>query len=111
MPDAMLPLLEGISRYDPDDDITSRKHGGNAESEAAHEDNKPRRTEQQDRVLAYVAAHGPSTCEEIATGTGIPYTSASGRCSELRKSGALYPTGRLRRTETGSSAAVLAASR
>lgn len=106
-----LPLLAGVSRYEPSEDITSGKHGGDPMSEAAHEANKPRRTEQEERVLAFVKERGPSTCEEIATGTGIPYQSASARCASLRKSGALYPTGRHRPTSTGSPAAVLEASR
>jgi hypothetical protein len=108
-----LPLFdrEPTSRYAPAEDITSRKHGGNAESEAAHEAVRPRKSEQQERVLAYVSQRGSATVWEISEGLGLPYTSVSARASELRRDGRLYATGRKRPTPTGSYAAVLAASR
>lgn len=107
-----LPLFEQpATRFDAPEDITSRKHGGNPESEAAHRDAKPGKKIQHARILAFVAETGPKTCWEISETLGIPYTTASARVSELRKNGSLWATGRQRITGTGSKAAVLAVSR
>lgn len=107
-----MPLFEQAeSRFAPNEDITSRKHGGNAESEAAHAAVKDHKALLHRHILDCLIIHGPATCWEISVATGIPYTTTSARCSELRKSGAIYPTGRKRPTPTGCAAAVLAVSR
>lgn len=106
-----LPLLEGVSRYEASDDVCAAKHGGDPMSEAAHENVRHTKTETQQRILDYLRANGPAACFEIAEALDIPYTSASARCSEIRRDGRAWPTGRTRKTPTGSWAAVLSASR
>lgn len=109
--DDALPLFAAEDRFAPSEDICSSRHGGNEQSEAAHADAKPGKKIQHARILAFVVETGPATGWEISVATGIPYTTTSARCSELRKSGAIYPTGRKRPTPTGCAAAVLAVSR
>lgn len=104
-------IIPPPQRYDAPEDITSRKHGGNPESEAAHEAAKPGKAKLWWLILNFVKVNGPSTCSEISAGTSIPYQTASARVSELRKRGLLYPTGRKRRTDTGCFASVLASPR
>lgn len=106
-----LPLLQGISRHAASEDITSAKHGGDPMSEAAHESVKSTKADVQQRILDHLRTNGPATCWEISVALGLPYTSASARCSEIRRDERAYATGRTRATPTGSFAQVLAASR
>lgn len=98
--------IEQVVRSAPAEppDICRRKHGGNTESEAANlQTNKER---DRARLIAELK-QAPRTCYELSQITGIPYTTCSARCSELREKGTAVPTGEKRPTGTGSLAAVL----
>ncbi len=85
-------------------DITARKHGGNAESEEANlRTNKAR---DRARIITLLRER-ELTCEEVSLALSMPYTTCSARLSELKKDGLAVATGERRPTRSGSPAAVL----
>jgi len=94
------------SRDGPYGDICAHRSQGNAESAAAFQ--RTNRSRDRERILECVRAAGQHglTVEEIADRLGMRYTTASARCSELKRDGLLRPAGR-RATRTGSMAGVL----
>ena len=64
------------------------------------------RSKQRRAVVAAIAESGGATCEEIAESMGIPYTSASGRISELAHRRIIRDTGQRRLTKYGRPARV-----
>lgn len=69
--------------------MTARKHGGAAGSVEAYERLKPSLEGLRARVLAFLRERGEQggTFKEVAEAVGIEPWSASGRLSELKKSG------------------------
>ncbi len=89
------------------DDICENRHQGNQCSIEAHERVEPSKATLHKMILEYVSQVSGATTEEIAKGLSIRYTTASARCSELKRSGMLVASGRKRLTSSGSTAAVL----
>lgn len=90
-------------------DITSNFHGGNAESEAAHELNKKAKSQQHSRIIALAGNRGEygTTADEASNLLNMDKTSSvSARFSELKKAGILIPTKKRRITRNGGSATV-----
>jgi hypothetical protein len=89
-------------------DITSRRHGGNQESNAAYQRNSFV-ADKQRLQIALILRDNPTgmTCEELAIQLGIRLTSCSGRCSELKAMGIIMANGEKRKTTSGCSASVL----
>jgi hypothetical protein len=92
-------------------DVTAARHGGNAESEAAHESIAPDKARLRRMVLAYVRSRGlvGATSEEAEQALGIPHQTVSARITELKAAGDVYDTGRRRPTRSGRNAAVVVA--
>lgn len=92
-----------------DADICERRHGGSMESRKARESLSPGAIEAQRReILDYLVMFpkGGLTCWELHIALDLMYTSASARCSELKKMGAIEKIG-TRPTPTGRKAAIL----
>lgn len=75
-------------------DITESRHGGNAESVSANPSDEAKANDQV-RVLAFIAGQGThgATAKEVARHLGKSLNCVSGRCSELRKLGQVFPNG------------------
>jgi len=93
-------------------DLCANRHGGNAESQEAHERVKAGKLDMWARILAWALTqpHG-FTCDEAAIHFMCPPNAISGRLSELKAQGRLVPTGERRKTERGCAAAVLVVKR
>ncbi len=95
-------------------DITSNRHGGNAESVAAFQSIKDRLPAQRKEVLhwitVYTKAHSGRglTVDELAEVMHKTPNAISGRVSELKRDGRIYKAG-TRLTRSGCKAAVLKA--
>jgi hypothetical protein len=97
-------------------DICANRHGGNAQSEAAHDNSARSAGRQRDWCLGQIRKAGAfgRTCDELSesasasTGKDVSPNRISGRLTELKVAGLiiqseLYPT---RRTRAGASASV-----
>jgi len=73
-------------------DICAGKHGGNEQSEAAHQRGASGRAQQKARVLAEIEKSGRSglTCKELAVRWGVMMHHISGRFSELKADGEIW---------------------
>jgi hypothetical protein len=93
---------------DDDDDITRNYHGGNPESEAAHEDTKKHKSRDFARIIAYAKSRGDRgmTDDEAQAATSMQHQTCSARCSDLRKAAVLIRTNERRMTRSGSWARV-----
>ncbi len=81
-------------------DITARRHGGNANSAAAHERLRPYKMATRNRIEAMIRQRGPAgmTSEEIARELGVPGHPApknafSGRLTVLKAAGLVFVAG------------------
>lgn len=90
-------------------DITANRHGGNEESKAAHKRSLTHAARDRARILELLEKKGAlgATCEELSQELDLGYTTASGRCSELKKDSLVVPNGAKRKTTRGCDAAVL----
>lgn len=72
------------------DDICENYHGGNPESYEANEATSKFRDQQ--RIKATLLAIGPdgATCDELEDALALPHQTASARCSELLRDGAIW---------------------
>ena len=76
-------------------DITSNKHGGNANSSAAYETIADTLTNRQNDVLSALLRHPAGmTSKEIAKWLESPLNAISGRISELKVMGRIREAGR-----------------
>ena len=89
------------------DDICENRHQGNQCSIEAHDKIEPSKVILRKKILSFVSENQGATTEEIAIGLNLRYTTASARCSELKRSGMLVDSGTRRLTSSGTSAAVL----
>lgn len=65
-------------------DICRNKHRGNANSEAANLSAQPRKQNGRERIVTWLEANpSGATREELSRLLKMPYTSVSGRVSEL----------------------------
>jgi predicted ArsR family transcriptional regulator len=87
-------------------DPCENKHGGNAESIAAHDTVISSKAALQQRILDYIEARGSATCDEVEVDLGILLQTASGRMAELKAAGLIVATGERRPTRTGRKAGV-----
>lgn len=73
----------------PDYDVCERRHGGNAQSDAANDRAAFSKQDQRRRVLVAIRAAGLTgiTCKELARALKTGQNNISGRFSELRKLG------------------------
>jgi len=105
-----LATLPPPSRYDRDD-ITSSRHRGNEESEAAHEGVRDSKESVRRMILSYLRLRRGlgATCEEVAVAVGLRYTTASARLSELKAEAPprVVASSLTRKTTAGSAARVL----
>jgi hypothetical protein len=71
---------------DDDDDITRNRHGGNPRSVDALPSDERRRRDRA-RIVAHLRLQGAygATCWEISQALPMPYQTASGRLSELKR--------------------------
>lgn len=82
------------------DDITANRHRGHENSVKAH--NPSTAAKQRDEVLDLLKIYTKGlTSWEISGQLNIGYTSASARCSELKRLGLIFEDGR-RETKPGS---------
>jgi len=89
-------------------DVCARKHGGDAESRAAHRAGDKRADRQQ--VLDFIRARlGGATLDEVCVGLDREPNQISGRITELKRDGHLSWTGGRRTTRSGCSAKVYVA--
>lgn len=79
-------------------DVCERKHGGNAESQAAFERLSEHLTESRQDVLFAVSKKldGGATSKEVADALGKPLNAISGRLTELAREGWIERTGERR---------------
>jgi|SRR5579871_799469 predicted transcriptional regulator len=87
-----------MNLIDQMEDITARKHGGNAQSDAAFERLKPVLSRRRREVLDAITRRGleGAVAKEIATELGLELHKVSGRCSELKALGLIADSGRRR---------------
>lgn len=103
---ARAPNVGETVRAAADNDVCGARHGGDENSEAA---NRVTNKEiSRARIVAFLKGCGDrgATCEDISIALDLGYTSASARCSELRRDGTVEVQGK-RPTRTGCKAAVL----
>lgn len=74
----------------------------------AYQANKPKAPAQRAAILEYIRSCGVdgAICDEIEVALGLPHQTASARCTELCKDGAIEHTGEVRKTRAGSRAMV-----
>lgn len=80
-------------------DVCLRKHKGNAESVAANERVAPFKDRDRERIYRWFlekAGSQGATSKEVTRCLGIPYTTVSGRLSELKAAKWLCETGQRR---------------
>jgi DNA-binding transcriptional ArsR family regulator len=77
-------------------DITINRHRGNAESVAANERVQPEKSKDRLRILEYLFVFGPRTSKQLTLALEMPYTTVSGRLSELKAMQLIEPTGERR---------------
>ena len=100
--------------YSPDP--TAAYHGGNPQSKAAHESIRAVKKNRREKLLRYFEedylyfsrrdAYGGWTTDELEGETGWTHQGLSPRIVELRKAGAIVPTGETRPTRSGRQARV-----
>jgi hypothetical protein len=80
--------------FDPEPDITRRRHRVSATSEAANHRVAPHKTELRERILDYLGRNDAGrTCKEVSADLQMPYTTSSARLSELKRDGLVAETG------------------
>lgn len=79
-------------------DICIHRHKGNAESVAANERVAPFKDRDRERIYRWFLekAKGGATSKDVTRCLGIPYTTVSGRLSELKAAKWLRETGQRR---------------
>lgn len=92
-------------------DVCSARHGGNAESVAAHKAIAPTLSDSREKVYEIIKAAGQygATAEEVAIAIGKSLNAVSGRLSELKSQVRIRPSGLRRPNKSGCLAAVLVA--
>ena len=92
-------------------DICENKHGGNAQSAAAHQSILHCKENSREQIWQLIKARGSAgaTLHEIAAELGVHPHQISGRISELKSKGRLRDSGLRRTTPSGRKAAVLIA--
>ncbi|HYJ33779.1 MAG TPA: hypothetical protein VE326_11220 [Candidatus Binatia bacterium] len=92
-------------------DITSRLHGGNAESAEANESIEPDKARMRQAVLRYIESRGlvGATCDEVEHALRMRHQTASARLTELKRAKQVVATERRRPTWSGRMARVYAA--
>lgn len=89
-------------------DICLGRHGGNAESQEAHERVKAGKTDVWARIMDYARSKPLGvTCDECAQHFGVSPNQISGRLTELLAQGRLVRTAERRKTRSGCMAKVL----
>lgn len=98
---------------DPRLDITLNRHGGNAESNAAHQKIALSKENSRRKVYEYALSCGDRgvTTDEVAAHFDTTPNAISGRLTELKALQLLIPTKILRATRSGCSARVFVATR
>lgn len=89
-------------------DVCAQKHGGNPESQEAHESIIDHKKIMVDKIVKLALSRGLDgvTCFEIEQELDFRRSSASARVSELRRDGVLVSTERRRPTDSGRMARV-----
>lgn len=89
------------------EDVCSKKHGGNPESESAQEGRKGKAAAQRARVIEAIRASGARglTVDELAASWNVAPNAISGRFTELKALGKITKAG-TRKTRSGSRAGV-----
>ena len=108
--------LDSLTERSFEPDICANKHGGNAESSAAHGNLKNMRRD-RDAIYEWFVERGASGGTREACLIDLGMADADGRafhggyprCSELLKESRLYDTGRRGKTVKGNTAGILAA--
>jgi predicted transcriptional regulator len=88
------------------EDICAARHGGNAESLAAHASLLPRLAQMQTDILAEIKRRGTATCDEVEGALGLAHQTASARIAELKRDSLIVPTGERRATRRGRAAMI-----
>jgi hypothetical protein len=76
------------------EDVTRRKHGGNAQSIAANPTREAKLSDQS-AIIAYLRTHGDGTVKDFASALGKGVNRVSGRVTELSMSDIVW-TGQIR---------------
>ena len=95
-----------------DADFCESKHkGADTSKEAFDQSSDETRAGQRKKLLEYIGTAGEDglTCQEAATATGMPYTTASARLSEMVHDNIIHDSRKRRPTDTGRPARVLRA--
>jgi predicted transcriptional regulator len=79
--------------FDPQPDITRRRHRANAASEDANRSVEPRKSELRLKILAHLKRTEGRTCKEVSVDLSIGYTTVSARLSELKREALVVVTG------------------
>lgn len=87
-------------------DICENFHGGNPQSEAAHDFIMEHKSHVARRILTVLKTKGAATCDEVEVITGMKHQTVSARMSELKRDGYIVPTGEHRLTRGKCSAGV-----
>lgn len=101
-------VLEGVDP--PEGDPTAPYHGGNPESEAAHDSLEARvKVQLRGRILALVDSKSVAglTCDEIEKVLKMKHQTVSARLVEMLAAGVLIRTAKRRQTRSGRHASVV----
>lgn len=94
-PDFIAPPTEwdGNLARSVERDITRNYHGGDHQSNLAHQSIEPKKTAMQRQIHAFVTACGRrgATCHEAVKATGLKWQTASARLSEMKRPGSAFP--------------------
>jgi len=91
------------------DDITANRHGGHENSKEAHKKALKNAARDRKRILDYLdtrLAEG-ATCDELEQALDLSHQTCSARCSDLKRSSQVMPSGQKRKTRKGVNADVL----
>lgn len=80
--------------FDPQPDISRRRHRGNATSEDANRKIEPKKADLRAAILKHLKWWPEGrTCKEISAALSMGYTTASARLSEMKREGLVVVTG------------------
>lgn len=79
--------------FDPEPDISRRRHRANAASADANRSVEPRKSELRRKILDYLRGTEGMTCKELSAALSMGYTTASARLSELKRDLLVVVTG------------------
>lgn len=86
---------------DAEPDITRAFHGGNPQSEAAHQSIQADAASLRVVIWKHLLKVGAATCDQVEQQLNVSHQSCSARFAELKRDGWIFATGKPKATRSG----------